>query len=69
MTLAYRTAVFTRWQTGKGGKPFPKLERLLVSGRKPKAPQTPEQMMKVAEALTVAFGGTIVKKTRDSQPG
>lgn len=65
MRLAYHTAIFTRWNTGKGGKPFPKLERLLVSGRKSKAPQTPEQMMKVAEALTVAFGGTIVRRKKE----
>lgn len=66
MFLAFHTAVFTRWNTGKGGKPFPKLDRLLVSNRrKPKAPQTPEQMMMVAKALTVAFGGTIVQREKE----
>lgn len=66
MRLAWHVAVFTRWRTGKGGKPFPKLERLLVSGRKPKAPQTPEQMLQIAKMLTVAFGGTIVQRKKES---
>lgn len=65
MTLAYCTAIFTRWNTGKGGKPFPKLQSLLVSRRKPKAQQTPEQMMRIAQALTVAFGGTIVQRKKE----
>lgn len=66
VTLAYRTAIYTRWNTGKGGKPFPKLEGLLVSRRKPKAPQTPEQMMRIAKAMTVAFGGKIVQGKKES---
>lgn len=68
MRLAWSTAVFVRWNsdTKRGGKAFPKLERLLIAGRKPKAPQTPEQMMRVAEMLTVAFGGKIVKRKKEA---
>lgn len=58
--------MFTRWHTGKGGKPFPKLERLLIAGRKPKAPQTPDQMLQIAKMLTVAFGGTIVQRKKEA---
>jgi hypothetical protein len=66
MRIAWCAAVFTRWRTGKGGKPFPKLERLLISGRKPKAPQTPEQMLQIAKMMTVAFGGTVVKRAKET---
>lgn len=67
MKVAWHTAALVKWNTDtkRGGKAFPKIDRLMIAGRKPKAPQTPEQMLQIAKMLTVAFGGTIVKRNKE----
>jgi hypothetical protein len=58
--------VFTRWNTGKGGKPFPKLERLLIAGRKPsREPQSTEHMKMIAKMWTRSHGGKIVQRKKE----
>lgn len=67
MSLAWHIAALVRWpypQKGRPVRPFPKLDKLLI-GKRPRTPQTPEQMLQIAKMLTVAFGGTIVNRRKD----